>query len=370
MSICISYESYILGNSAKRKKYAKRYLLREALKDRCRLCYQLWRVYSGREFVKMLLDIQSNYEKRKRLNKDNMNRLQANLLLMLAAMIWGSSFVVQQIGTGELGTITFTGARFLVGALVVLPFALRQFAHVHKNDRAFISRDWVGIAITGCILFTAAALQQHGILRTTVINSGFLTALYVPLVPVIGLLVLKRKVHFSIWPASIFCFLGTYILSGARDVELAIGDLWVISSTVFWASHVILVGIMASKTRAPLVVACGQFFVCGIIGLLMGVVIEAPTFSQILGAGWGICYIGLFSVGMAFTLQVVGQRYTPAADAAIILSSETVFAAMGGMIFLGERLSLFQLSGALMILLAILLVELLPLTGLGKPRSL
>lgn len=305
-----------------------------------------------------------------RLNKEIMNRLQANLLLALAAMIWGSSFVVQQIGTGELGTITFTGARFLLGGLVVLPFAVRQFAHVQRNDRVFINKDWIGIVLTGSVLFTAAALQQHGILRTTVINSGFLTALYVPLVPVIGLVFLKRKVHFSIWPASLFCFLGTYVLSGAQNIELVTGDLWVISSTVFWASHVILVGILASKTRAPLVVACGQFLVCGIVGLLMGVVIESPTFSQILGAGWGICYIGLFSVGMAFTLQVVGQRYTPAADAAIILSSETVFAAMGGMIFLGERLSLFKLSGAALILVAILLVELLPLTSLGKPRPL
>ena len=299
-----------------------------------------------------------------------MNRLQANLLLIVAAMIWGSSFVVQQIGTGELGTLTFTGARFLLGGLVVVPFALAQFTRVHKNERHFVVKDWLGIALTGCVLFTAAALQQHGILRTTVINSGFLTALYVPLVPVIGLIFLQRKVHFSIWPASIFCFLGTFILSGAREVELAIGDVWVISSTVFWASHVILVGIMASKTRAPLVVACGQFLVCGFIGLTLGFWLESPTFTQILGAGWGICYIGFFSVGMAFTLQVVGQRYTPAADAAIILSSETVFAAMGGMIFLGERLSLFQLSGAVMILAAILLVELLPLTGLNKPQSL
>ena len=299
-----------------------------------------------------------------------MNRLQANLTLLLAAMLWGSSFVVQQIGTGDLGTITFTAARFLVGGLVVLPFALRQFSSVHTDQRAFVGKDWLGIAVTGCILFTAAALQQHGILRTTVINSGFLTSLYVPLVPVLGLLFLKRKVHFSIWPASVFCFLGTYILNGAQEVHLAVGDLWVLSSTIFWASHVILVGIMASTTRAPLVVACGQFFVCGFIGLVLGFALEAPTFAQVIGAGWGICYIGFFSVGMAFTFQVVGQRYTPAADAAIILSSETVFAAMGGMIFLGERLSLVQLSGAGMILGAILLVELLPLTGLGKTRTL
>ena len=290
--------------------------------------------------------------------------------MTLAAIIWGSSFVVQQIGTGELGTITFTGARFLVGAVVVLPFAIKQFLRVDQKERKFQSSDWLGLVVVGCVLFTAAALQQHGILRTTVTNSGFLTALYVPLVPVLGLIVLKRKVHFSIWPASICCFLGTYILSGAQEVELVAGDLWVISSTIFWATHVMLVGILASRTRAPLVVAAVQFLVCGCIGFILGFIVESPSFSQIIGAAWGICYIGIFSVGMAFTLQVVGQRFTPAADAAIILSSETVFAALGGMIFLGERLSMFQLSGGVLILASILAVELLPMTRFGKPRAL
>lgn len=290
--------------------------------------------------------------------------------MALAAIIWGSSFVVQQIGTGELGTITFTGARFLVGAVVVLPFAIKQFLRVDQKERKFQSSDWLGLVVVGCVLFTAAALQQHGILRTTVTNSGFLTALYVPLVPVLGLIVLKRKVHFSIWPASICCFLGTYILSGAQEVELVAGDLWVISSTIFWATHVMLVGILASRTQAPLVVAAVQFMVCGFIGFVLGFIFESPSFSQIIGAAWGICYIGIFSVGMAFTLQVVGQRFTPAADAAIILSSETVFAALGGMIFLGERLSPLQLSGGVLILASILAVELLPMTRFGKPRAL
>jgi len=299
-----------------------------------------------------------------------MNRLQANLLLALAAMIWGSSFVVQQIGTGELGTITFTGARFLVGALVVLPFAVRQFLRVEREERQFESSDWLGILATGFVLFAAAALQQHGILRTTVTNSGFLTALYVPLVPVLGLLFLHRKVHFSIWPAALCCFIGTYILSGAHEVDLVAGDLWVIASTIFWATHVLLVGILASRTRAPLVVASAQFLVSGVLGLLLGFFIESPSVSQIAGAWWGICYIGIFSVGMAFTLQVVGQRFTPAADAAIILSSETVFAAICGMIFLGERLSPLQLSGGVLILGSILAVELLPMTRLGRPRPL
>ena len=109
-----------------------------------------------------------------------MTRIRANLLLILTSMIWGSSFVVQQIGTGELGTISFTGARFLVGALVVLPFALRQMQRLILQERRFSASDWFGIMLTGVMLMTAAALQQHGILRTSVTNSGFLTALYIP----------------------------------------------------------------------------------------------------------------------------------------------------------------------------------------------
>jgi len=299
-----------------------------------------------------------------------MNRLQANLLLTLAAAIWGSSFVVQQIGVGNLGAISFTGARFLVGALIVFPFALKQFHRVERDVRKFKIDDWLVLVITGTVLLTAAVLQQHGILRTSVINSGFLTSLYVPLVPFLGFFFLRRKVPFIVWPASICCFIGTYIMSGAHRVELVEGDLWVISSTLFWAVHVMLVGAMASRTRAPLVVAATQFTVCGILGLTLGCFVEKPLVADFLGAAWGICYIGLFSVGMAFTLQVVGQRYTPAPDAAIILSSEAVFAAISGMLFLGERLTIMQFMGGSLIFASILAVELLPYTRIGRVRSL
>lgn len=299
-----------------------------------------------------------------------MSRIQANLLLILAAMIWGSAFVAQQVGTGDLGTISFTGARFLVGGMVVLPFAVQQFRRVHTGERRFVRADWGLLSLIGTVLFTAAALQQYGILHTTVTNAGFLTALYVPMVPVIGLLLLRRKVHWVVWPASLGCFAGTYVMSGAHQVDLRIGDFWVIASTLFWAAHVLLVGYVASRTRAPLVVAACQFFVCGFLGLGSGALIEQPLIADFHSALFGIAYVGVFSVGMAFTLQVVGQRYTQAADAAIILSSETIFAAFAGFLFLGERLTLLQLSGAALILFGIVAVELVPLTPLGRPRPL
>lgn len=298
-----------------------------------------------------------------------MTRTQANLLLTLAALIWGSAFVVQQIGTGNLGTISFTGARFLLGALVVLPFAVRQFRRVERGERPFQRRDWFGLIATGLVLCTAAVLQQHGILRTSVANAGFLTAVYVPLVPIIGLLFLRRRVHWSVWPASCGCLAGTYIMSGAQGFDFRLGDLWVLSSTLFWAVHVILVGIMAWRTRAPLVVATTQFLVCGLTGLVVGILVEQPTLADFLGALYGICYVGVFSVGLAFTLQVVGQRFTPAADAAIILSSETVFAALAGFIFLDERLAAVRIAGAGLILCSILAVELLPTLGKSRPLS-
>jgi len=290
-----------------------------------------------------------------------MGRVQANALLVLTAIIWGTTFVVQQVGTGGLQAITFTGTRMLVGALFILPLAIRQFGKVHAQEHSFSRADWLGITLTGIVLFIAAALQQYGIFYTTVTNAGFLTALYVVLVPVISFFVLRRRVHWSVWPASVCCVVGTYIMSGAQALDLRVGDLWVIGSSLFWACHVILVGTMAIRTRAPLVVACGQFLVCGLCGITIGLIVEQPTVVDFQTALFGILYAGLLSTGVGFTLQVVAQRFTHEADAAIILSSETVFAALAGFIFLAERLSILEVSGATLIFAGIIAVQLLPM---------
>jgi len=290
-----------------------------------------------------------------------MNRFQANALLLAAAIIWGTTFVVQQVGTGGLQAITFTGVRMLVGACFIMPVAIPQCRRVNAQFHHFTLSDLLGIGLTGFILFTAAALQQYGIFHTTVTNAGFLTALYVPLVPVLALLFFKRRAHWSVWPASICCVAGTFIMTGAEKIQLQIGDLWVISSSLFWALHVIFVGRMASRTKAPLVVACGQFFVCGVCGIVIGLIVERPELSDFSGALFGILYAGLLSTGIGFTLQVVAQRFTHEADAAIILSSETVFAACAGFLFLGERLTVSQMAGAALIFAGIIAVQLLPM---------
>lgn len=298
-----------------------------------------------------------------------MSRLQANFVLLFASIIWGTTFVVQQVATGSLGAITFTSARFFMGALVVLPFALIQFKRKQRTKHRITSKHWFGMIATGLALFSAAALQQVGIFHTTVANAGFLTALYVPMVPLYACVILKVRIHWSVWPASIGCLIGTYIMSGAGNLSLGTGDLWVIASAFFWATHVLLVGAMATRTQAPLVVAVVQFLVCALAGLIAGLIVERPVLADFDGAYFGIFYAGILSVGTAFTLQVIAQRYSPAPDTAIILSAETVFAALAGFIFLGERLSTAQLLGASLILIGILTVQLLPIYSARKQQQ-
>lgn len=290
-----------------------------------------------------------------------MTRIQANFVLLFAAIIWGTTFVVQQVATGDLGAIMFTSSRFFMGGLFVLPLAVIQYKRKQRSQNKITRNDWLGMVVTGLALFLGAVLQQVGIFHTTVANAGFLTALYVPMVPFFAFIILRTQIHWSIWPASIGCLIGTYIMSGAQSLHLSSGDLWVISSAFFWAAHVLLVGRMATKTQAPLVVAVVQFMTCSFAGLIVGIFIENPSFADFNGAYFGIFYAGILSVGTAFTLQVVAQRFSPAPDAAIILSSETVFAALAGFIFLGERLSSAQLFGASFILVGILMVQLIPL---------
>lgn len=299
-----------------------------------------------------------------------MTRTQANLVLLMAAMIWGSTFVVQQIGTGGLGALTYTSSRFFLGALFITPFALKQLRRINSGERPIIKSDWLMMIFTGSMLFLGASLQQFGIFFTSVSNAGFLTALYVPLVPILAYVLLKRRFHWTVWPSAAACLIGTYIMSGTGPIRLQVGDFWVIGSAFFWAAHVLCVGHIAGRTGAPILVAMVQFFTCAVLALITGLVIEHPELSHYNGALFGILWGGLMSVGLGFTLQVVGQRFTNPADAAIILSMETVFAAFGGFLFLGERLTVLQLSGAGLILAGVLAVELLPMMGIGKTRTL
>lgn len=292
-----------------------------------------------------------------------MSRTQANLLLLLVALIWGSAFVAQAHAKVGVEPYTFTGVRFLLGTLIIAPFAWRDLRMVSRRDLPPGRREWLGVLGLGLLLMLGAVFQQIGINGTTVTNAGFLTALYVPLVPLISWLLLRARPHWSVWPTSLGCLVGTWLLSGAQQVAISAGDLWVIASSLFWALHVMLVGRVADRLAAPFLVAAGQFLVCGVACLLWAVFTESISLAGIRLAAMPILYTGIISVGIAYTGQVVGQRYAEAADAAIILSAETLFAALFGFLLMGDRLSAAGLAGCALILVCILAVQLMPLFG-------
>ncbi|MBH9552891.1 DMT family transporter [Inhella gelatinilytica] len=296
-----------------------------------------------------------------------MTRLQADLLLTLVAIIWGSAFVFQAQGMAALGPMAFTGVRFLLGALVVLPLALWEQPRRRPESRT--KSMGPAVVILGMLMTVGAGFQQIGIQTTTVTNAGFLTALYVPLVPLLAAIWLKESPHWSVWPCALACVAGAFLLSGAHTLSFNAGDLWVLASTLPWAAHVLWVGRLANRFDAPFSVACGQFAVVGVLSLGYALVAEPFTWTQVLQVWPAVAFTGLLSVGMAFTAQVVAQRHAQASDAAIILSSETLFAALFGYWLLGERLNLQGLLGCGLILGALLAVQLLPLLHPSLKRS-
>ena len=299
-----------------------------------------------------------------------MSRTRANFLLILTAIIWGSAFVAQSQGMAHVGPMTFTGVRFLIGALIVAPLMWLEWRGLKREAKPLQRMDGLKVAGLGGLLLLGAAMQQIGIVSTTVTNAGFLTALYVPLVPVFGWLLWRHLPHWSAWPGALACFAGTFLLSGAQTLSIGTGDLWVIASTIPWALHVLLVGRVAHRMSAPFLVAGGQFAVCGVLALIWALAFEPISWVGLEAATWSLLYTGVFSVGIAFTTQVVAQRYAQAADAAIVLSSETLFAALFGFLLMGDRLSAAGIVGCALIFTSMVGVQLLPIfTYRSRQRS-
>jgi drug/metabolite transporter (DMT)-like permease len=290
-----------------------------------------------------------------------MRRSTSNGWLLLVSVIWGSTFVAQQMGMKDVGPLAYTGTRFLIGALCVVPFALREHMQLRERGVVIHRRDLLAWSGLGGLLFLGAIFQQIGVAGTTVSNSGFLTGLYVPMVPLLGWLVDRHKPHFAVWPASIGSLIGTFLLSGGNLQTLNTGDFWIIASTLFWAAHVLYVGRIAAHKGAPIQVALVQFVVCGVLACVFATGLETNTVSGLMQGLPAILYAGVLSVGIAFTLQVVAQRHTHATDAAIILSAEIVFAAIAAALVLGERLTAMQWAGGALIFACIVAVQVVPM---------
>lgn len=286
-----------------------------------------------------------------------MSRFQANLCLLLAGAIWGGGFVVQATAMKSLGPLWFIGLRFLVATVAVAPFAWRE---AKRSSHPVTIRDRAAFTAIGLALLAGAVTQQFGLLTTTVTNSGFLTGLYVIMVPILTVVILRRAPHWIVWPAALLALTGIFLLSGGSISSLSTGDMLTIVCAFFWSVQVFLIGIFAGSSGRPLLLSMWQFAVTGIGATGLAMAMEPISWSAISSVLLEILYAGIFSSGLAFSLQVIGQRYTTAPQAAIFLSSEALFAATFGALILGETISPLGYVGCAVIFLAMLIVEIVP----------
>ena len=281
-------------------------------------------------------------------------RLKADLTLLVVSIIWGSAFVAQRVA-GQMGSVyLFNGARYLLAALVVLPLALR----VKRKDKPSwtMSRDqYKWMIVAGFLLFLGSAFQQAGMVYTTAGNAGFITSLYVVLVPIALFFVWGEKPHWMSIVAVGLAGVGAFLLSTGGKFEVKAGDALELLGALFWTFHVIVLGKFASKFEA-MSFSVGQLFVCAILNLSVGIFAE-PMMSFNWPLIFAIAYTALFSLGLCYTLQVWAQRHTPPADAALILSLESVFAVISGWLILNERLVLIQIFGCVLIFIAVVLSQ-------------
>ncbi|MDP2848802.1 MAG: DMT family transporter [Humidesulfovibrio sp.] len=292
------------------------------------------------------------------------HKLKADGLLMLTALIWGASFVAQRMGMEHVGPFTFNGIRFALGALALQPliWKMQQTRAREGKGSGIDTKRLVRFGLlAGCVLFTAAALQQVGMVYTTAGKAGFITGLYVVMVPLFGL-ALGNRAGIGTWGGALAAAVGMYLLSVNEDFTIAYGDVLELIGAVFWAGHVLIISRLSPGMDGTDAVklASAQFAVCSALSLGVGVIIEPITLAGVSGAAIPILYGGLLSVGVAYTLQVVAQRDADPAHAAIILSMEAVFAAVAGYFLLGEVLEARALIGCGLMLAGMVVSQLRP----------
>ncbi|MGL4369755.1 MAG: DMT family transporter [Spirochaetota bacterium] len=283
----------------------------------------------------------------------NVQTVRSNIMLLLTALIWGFAFVAQRVGMENIGPFAFNGIRFALGAFSIIPIII--FLDKKNGRSGAIRKILPGGIAAGLVLFLGASLQQIGIIYTTAGKAGFITGMYVVLVPISGLF-FRQKTGFNIWIGALFAAAGLYLLGVTGDFTVGKGDLLVLASAVFWTAHVQLINFLSKKVD-PLKLSFVQYMTCSAISLITAFFTETITMQGISGAAAPILYGGLMSVGVAYTLQVVAQKHAHPSHAAIIMSMETVFAALGGFLLLHETLSPRDFAGCALMLAGMILSQ-------------
>lgn len=289
------------------------------------------------------------------------------IMLFLTAMIWGSAFLAQQSGMEYIGPFTMQAVRYLLAGLALLPFigiCDRLGKFTKKPVTAAEKRLQYGAgALCGVLLCVASILQQYGLLYTSVGKSGFITALYIVLVPLLGL-VIGRKTDLFTWLYALLAVAGLYILSIADSFSINLGDGLTLACAFFFAIHILYIDSVSGRVDGVRL-ACTQFFVCSALSFVGMFLLETPSWSAILSAWFPIVYAGVLSGGAAYTMQILGQQSVSPTLASMIMSLESVFAALFGWLIGGQTLSGRELTGCAVMFAAIILSQ-LPRPKLAK----
>ena len=294
------------------------------------------------------------------------SQTKSNLLLLLTSFIWGCAFVAQSAGMEHIGPFTFNmvrniiGCIFLIPCIIVLDRLAKQKPSIWGAAKTSLERKTliVGGICTGLILGVASALQQFGIQFTTVGKAGFITALYIVIVPLLGLFI-GKKVRLFVWFGVGLAVIGMYLLCITENFTIGIGDLAVLICAVIFSFHILVIDHFSPKTDGVRM-SCIQFLVAGLLNGIFVLIAESPTFSAILSAWGPILYAGILSSGVAYTLQIIGQKNTNPTLASLILSLESVFAMIAGWIILGEQLSPREWIGCILVFAAIIFAQIPP----------
>lgn len=288
--------------------------------------------------------------------RSDMKENKAILLLLLTSLIWGLAFVAQSVSSESVGTFTFNSIRMLIGAVVLLPFAL-PLIRKHGKDTAYWRKAVKGGVLCGICLGAASVTQQIGVSLSGAGKGGFITSLYIIIVPFMSA-ILGERIRKTIWISAAAAVGGMYLLSIGEGFSISSGDLWLILCAFLFALHIIVIDRTGRDTDG-IVLSMLQFLTAGVLASI-GMFFEKPEASSLMEAWLPILYAGVFSCGIAYTLQVIGQRWVRPSRAAFILSLESVWAAVGGMLLLSERLSVKEALGCALVFAAVLLAQLGP----------
>ena len=289
-----------------------------------------------------------------------MSHTRANIMMLIASLIWGTAFVSQTTGMGAIGPFTFSFGRFFFAFLTVIPFAI--YLEQKNVSKILHDRKKVYLCIaTGIFLFGGMGLQQYALQKSLISNAAFLSTLYVPFVGIISRFIIKKQVHWIIWVAILLCLYGSYLLSSNQSVDIQQSDSLLFIAALFFALHIICIDIFMKQLNSPFLFCSIQYFIVFILSMILAFWWEEPKLSNMQIEWFEILYTGIFSAGIGYTLQIIAQQKANPAPAAIILSMESVFAAIAGWILLNQILDTQKILGCLAIFIGVIIVQLVPI---------